>query len=283
MTRREARQLKKAARKNAVQTGARPSEKKYYYYENPAGIKIDPVYKRLNEATHLLIAGTTGAGKSVCLGGILRHIESNSTPASCKFILIDPKRTELKPFVVSHFAAGYTSESAEAVKLLDYVVNEIEKRFIILNNIGRRTWAGQRLIVVIDELADLMISPEKNQIKLKLQKILQIGRAAGVSVFAATQAPNRQIIPADLTLNFTDRVALRCVSPIESRQIVQIAGAEKLPKHGKAIYLNPDGISEINIPYVSDEDILQVTNYWRANPYKIMTARELEKIYNKAV
>ncbi len=240
-------------------------------YTTEANVPYWKIYRRLSDATHLLIAGTTGAGKSTVMGGIINTMLTLESPASVRYILIDPKRTELKPFKdVSDFCLGYTHDSKEALHFLRYVINEIEERYQLMDERNIRKWdvetCGPRLIVIIDELADLMISAEGKAIRAALQKILQIGRACAVSVWAATQAPSRQIIPAEVTLNFTDRVALRCVSAIESRQIVGVKGAEQLPKYGKGIYFSPDGLEEISLPYVGEDEIQARLDWWEKNP-----------------
>jgi len=228
----------------------------------PEGLRIIKEYKPLLSATHLLIAGTTGAGKSVCLNGFVYSILGKCSPNQAKLILIDPKRVELSAFKGLPHTLNYTNDGLETECILSDILDTIEDRYTTLSELSIKKWRGAKIYIIIDELADLLISPNGKAIKLLLQKILQIGRAAGVSVIACTQAPNRTIIPANLTLNFTDRIALRCISPVESRQIVQIAGAEKLPQYGKGIYLNPRGLETINIPMIQDDDIQDRVDYW---------------------
>lgn len=137
-------------------------------YKIEANIPYWTIYKTFSDATHLLIAGTTGAGKSTVLGGILNTLLTVYTPRHVGYILIDPKRTELKPFRdVSDFCVGYTTDSKQALKYLNSVIAEIENRYKMLDEMNLRKWdvekCGPRLIVIIDELADLMISPARKE------------------------------------------------------------------------------------------------------------------------
>lgn len=210
------------------------------------------LYKDLLNAPHVLIAGTTGSGKSVTIHGLMAELMQNRTPADAQIILIDPKRVELADYRKTQFCKAYTVDAAEAVDLLDDAITMIECRFDAMQAAGRKESAESDVYIIIDELADLMISNQARFIKIRLQKILQIGRAAKVHIIAATQAPNRKIIPAEIVLNFTHRIALRCLASIESRQIVNAAGAEKLPRYGKGLYLSPEGLQVVDIPVAPD-------------------------------
>ena len=216
------------------------------------------LYKDILEAPHTLVAGTTGSGKSVVLNGIIRELMETKTPADASLILIDPKRVELSQYRDTTFCKAYTHEAEKAIDYLDSAISEMEDRFAAMEQAGAVKTDKYHIYIVIDELADLMISEQSRQIRLKLQKILQLGRAAGIHIIAATQAPNRQIIPANLVLNFTNRIALRCLSSIESRQIVNVSGAELLPQYGKGLYLSPKGMKRVDIPLTPDNtDLIQ--------------------------
>lgn len=149
----------------------------------------------------------------------------------------------------------------------------MEARYKILDAHKLKAWDvkfGPRLVVFIDELADLMISDYRREIMRTIQRIVQLCRASGISLIAATQCPNRKTIPAEITLNFVNRIALRCISSIESRQIIQVAGAEKITEFGKAIMLSPKGISTIPVPYIDEAFIEARCDYWRRNPGKVV-------------
>lgn len=217
----------------------------------------------LLKSTHLLIGGTTGCGKSVLINDIVLALLNSATPDTAAFVLIDPKRVELSRYKRLPFTIRYAQEPFEVIRVLSDTVRVMENRYKWMEEHGLTTFSGGTIYIIIDELADLMISPNRIQIRLLLQKILQLGRAARVSVIAATQAPNRRIIPAELVLNFTDRIALRCLSPIESRQIIGMSGAENLPKYGTGLYLNSEGVRTVKITMATSEELQAKINYWK--------------------
>lgn len=225
------------------------------------------MYEFLMNAPHILIGGTTGSGKSVLLNGIILELMRTYEESEARLYLIDPKSVELYPYTKTGFCERYVEDSEEVPSLLNEVIEEMESRRKEMRERGLKNYDGERVYLIIDELADLMISPEKNAIRVGLQKILQKGRACGIHVIAATQAPNREVIPASIVLNFTDRIALRCLSAIESRQLINVGGAESLPRYGKGLYYSPEGIKVIDIPMVEDEEIA-----------KTITAREVKVI-----
>lgn len=238
------------------------------------------MYEYLMNAPHILIGGTTGSGKSVLLNGIICELMESSTASKTRLYLIDPKRVELYPYSKTEYCAGYSEEADEVPALLDTLIDTINERFEDMRNEGLKEYGGTRIYVVIDELADLMISDNAKEIRTKLQKILQIGRAAGVHIIAATQAPNREVIPASLVLNFTDRIALRCLSSIESRQLINFAGAEKITGFGTALYLSSKGLDTIEIPYVSSEDIKKVCDKYAVKTIEWEDKQESEENVN---
>ena len=218
----------------------------------------DIAYKNLiPESGHLLIAGTTGAGKSVVINGIIQAIFATDPTAS--FILIDPKKVELFPWTKSKQVNVYANTPEQIIRAMKIINNVMLNRYSAMEKAGQRKSTSGNIYVIIDELADIILTSKREFLPL-LQRVLQLGRAANIKVIAATQAPNRKVIPAELTLNFTDRLALRCISAIESRQIITIPGAEKLPKHGVGLLLNPDGIKQVILPYVNDLEILDTIN-----------------------
>lgn len=208
------------------------------------------IYEQIISAPHTLIAGTTGSGKSTLMNGIIKEFMNTNA----YMILLDPKSVELSLYKDCDKTIGYADKVDDIVYTLECIAETMEERYSDMKDKRIRFTDEEEIYVFIDELADLMISARKKEFLNTLQRILQKGRAAGIHVIAATQTPARKIIPAELVVNFTDRVALRCVSPIESRQIIDKTGAEKLPKHGKAIYRNGDGYREMTIPYISTEE-----------------------------
>jgi len=214
---------------------------------------------------HLLIGGTTGSGKSVMLNNLLYSYIAVYPPSN-KFIFIDLKRVELANWKQTPFCYMYCDTAIKSLEALQHVSSIIDDRYKIMQDKGlKKYYDSFNLYVVIDELADLMISELKIPIKRELQHILQIGRASNVHIIACTQAPNRKIIPAELVLNFTNRVALRCLSAIESRQIINQSGAEKLEYNGQCLYLDPRNkeIKLLEIPYITEDEISERLQFYQ--------------------
>lgn len=216
------------------------------------------------EASHVLIGGTTGSGKSVFIDEYIYSALGRFTPEQLNLVLIDPKRVSLFKYKNLPHAIAYETENDRIIAALDNVIKEMEKRYNYMQSTGAVKYSGAYIVVVIDELADLMVTC-KNAIMPRLQRIAQLGRAARIKLLAATQAPNRKVIPAELAVNFTGRVALRCLSAIESKQIIGKAGAENLPQHGKAIYLHSNGrYYDADIIKVSDYEIENRIRFWES-------------------
>jgi len=207
------------------------------------------VCEPLLNTAHTLIAGTTGSGKSVLLNDCIVSLIDMER----YMYMIDLKRVELGMYRRSDYCVGYTTEPGDVCPMLDNVLYIMETRYKNMETHGLRKYARFDIYVVIDELADLASHPGVLE---RLIRIGRLGRASGIHLLCATQAPSRKVIPADLMLNFTCCVALRCRSTIESRQILGIADAEKLPLHGKGYRWDDKGIEMIDIPYTSDEDIM---------------------------
>lgn len=211
--------------------------------------------------THVLIAGVTGSGKSVLLNDIIYSALALYTPSQAKFCFIDTKRVELVQYKNLPHCDRYATELSEVSDLLQDALYTIDERYIQMSNDGLRRYRGADIYIVIDELADLLTVDKKTFFPM-LQRIAQIGRAAGFHLIACTQAPNRRVIPAELSINFTDKIALRCDSPIESRQIIGMTGAEQLPLYGQAIYKSPKGLKVIDVPFLTDEQITERCRIW---------------------
>lgn len=222
-----------------------------------------PEYAEILKSPHTLVAGRTGCGKSVFMHSLIYELMGTYTPKQAGLILIDPKRVELVDYKNTPFCLAYSDENKLSADILEEVCELIEDRYATMQETGVKNWNGGKVYIVIDELADLLIDSEVGRrVKRLLQKILQIGRASGVSIIAATQCPSRKILPAELTLNFTARLALKCNSAIESRQAVNVKGAEMLPNHGKALYLGNNGLQEIEIPLLPSAALDKRISFW---------------------
>lgn len=218
-------------------------------------------------AEHTLIAGATGCGKSTFLRSVLQAFLTKYSPATGKLVLIDPKE-DFRPYKNLPHTIAYASESEDAVAALEMVVAEMKTRYSAMGDSDEEDWSGSQMFVVIEELADLLCSPEKTEIKLLIQRLTQKGRAAGIHVIACTQSPSRKTIPAEITLNFTARIGLSCETPIESKQIVGMPGCEMLPDHGVAIYKYKRSVLQVKLPYVTKADIRPLIDYWMSDECK---------------
>lgn len=223
-------------------------------------------------AEHTLIAGATGCGKSTFLHSIIAAALVQHSPAAVRFIFIDPKAVELARYAKLPHTLTYTNTEAGALEALEQAQGIMEARYQVLMKAGKEEWTqedGATVYVIIEELADLMSCPLRKQIQVAIQRLTQKGRAAGVHIIAATQAPSRKIIPAEITLNFTARFALACESAIESKQIIGIAGAEALPDHGEVIYKYRRNIGRYTVPFMKKSEVMELVNYWTSKACRI--------------
>lgn len=211
----------------------------------------------LAQATHLLIAGTTGSGKSVLINGIIYTLINAYTPQQIDLILIDPKKIELAKYKDLPHCRHYANTTTDIIDTLKQVCGIMDSTYSKMSASGTTSCYFKPIYIIVDELADLMTTSKKECAPL-LQRIAQLGRAANIHLFCATQAPNRKVLPPELVLNFTHRVALRCLSPIESRQIIGVKGAEDLPMYGTGIYQSPNYRTHvyIDIPYIPNSTII---------------------------
>lgn len=219
------------------------------------------LYRNMAEQPHLLIAGATGSGKSVVINGIIHAILANHSPATNRLILIDPKRVELVQYKRLPHTLMYASEPGEPGRALQCAVQVIEERYSQMQKQGKRKYEGSDVHVIIDEMADLMLTDRK-VIQPILQRICQIGRAAKVHVIAATQCPLAVVIPTAIKVNFDSRVALRTRSGQDSRNILGQTGCENLPRYGQGYYMTPEGLQRYTLPMIPDAMIEDLIAYW---------------------
>lgn len=234
--------------------------KKRRTYTTPAGVVYD-LYQDMLHQPHLLIAGATGSGKSVVINGML-HTALYHSPAAVKFILLDPKRVELARYRYLPHTLHYASEPADLIEALKYAMQLTDSRYKEMQRAGVLKYAGSQVYVVIDELADLLTTNRKEAAPL-IQRLCQVGRAAGVHVIAATQCPISAVIPTPIKVNFDARVALRTRSRQDSRNILDFPGCETLPRYGQGYYLTPEGLNLYNIPMIQEEEAARILKFWR--------------------
>ncbi len=231
------------------------------------------LYESFLSQPHLLIAGATGSGKSVLINDFITYILKTRTPEQTRLILIDPKKVELIKYVNSPHTIKYADENTNIINLLDLLIDEMMKRYKCLQSTNEVKWLGAHIYVFIDELADLLTTNKKSVLP-KLQRLAQLGRAAGIHLIMATQRPTKDILSGQLKVNLDSRIALRVATPQDSRNIIDISGAELLPRYGRALYKSPEYIIPIliNISYVGDDElksvIAQVNAYYKMKGLK---------------
>lgn len=223
---------------------------------------MDIFYTLLSQI-HVLIGGRTGAGKSVLIAGIL-YTAMISDPRRLRLVLIDPKRVELSTFRNAPHVDLYASEPLEMLRALQTCENIMDLRYQTMQAMGEKCSREPPIYIVIDELADLLDVCGKPAMR-SLKRLLQLGRAAGIHVIAATQHISRATLPAALQVNFPAIVALPQRSGIESRQMIGTRGAESLDI-GEAYIITPETRQprRVHIPRVSDADILDSLHLWDA-------------------
>ena len=237
-------------------------------YRTPSGQVYTP-FLRLAERPHLLIAGATGSGKSVALNGIIHSILMKHSPFNAQFVLIDPKKVELVEYASLPHCARYASDHPEIVRALQWAVDETNRRFTAMQAAGIKEYDGGHLYVVIDELADLMVSIKKETLPL-LQRLAQIGRAARVHVIACTQNVLAVTIPTVLKCNFSTILGLRTCNAQQSRFLISATGCEMLPdpkREGKGYGFIRDGadLEKILIYKYPEAETSAVINWWTSS------------------
>ncbi len=233
-----------------------------------------PIISDLTSMPHLLIAGTTGSGKSVCINTIILSLLYKHTPENCKFILIDPKMLELSTYEgIPHLLCPVITEAKRAASVLGWVVKEMESRYRLMTKVGVRNIDGYNtkhklampyIVVIVDEMSDLMLVAGK-EIEGYIQKLSQMARAAGIHIIMATQRPSVDVITGTIKANFPTRISFQVTSKIDSRTILGEQGAEQLLGKGDMLFMSSaNRIVRIHAPYVSENEIEKINNYLRS-------------------
>lgn len=243
-----------------------------------------PVVADLAKMPHLLIAGATGSGKSVCLNGIILALLLQYSPDDLQLVLIDPKKVEMTPYDgVPHLLSPVITEMEQVVPSLRWVVKEMERRYRVFAAKGFRNIEGFNkaspekrggfamtyIVVVVDELADLMMTAS-DEVERILCRLAQLARATGIHLVIATQRPSVDVVTGLIKANFPTRIAFAVTSQVDSRTILDQMGAEKLVGRGDALYLAADSAKPLRLQgaYTSDAEIRAVVEYWKsARPF----------------
>lgn len=244
----------------------------------------NPQYCEINKTPHLLVAGATGSGKSVCINSMITSILMRAKPDEVKLILIDPKKVELSIYNgVPHLLAPVVTDARKANVVLKNVVKEMERRYDLFEETGNKNIAGYNLylekknknlpeeeqahklpymVVIIDELADLMLVAAK-EVEDSIMRITQMARAAGIHLIVATQRPSTDVITGVVKANIPSRIAFTVSSQIDSRTIIDMAGAEKLLGKGDMLFLPQGENAPIRIQgtFIDDDEIKNVVDY----------------------
>lgn len=236
-----------------------------------------PVVADLVKLPHLLLAGTTGSGKSVAVQNMLMTLLCSRTPDLVKLILIDPKRLELSVYQdIGHLLFPVITEAKQALAVLNWALGIMEDRYSILAEAGVKNCLEYHslsednrydmpfIVIVIDELADLMMTAGKD-LEIALVRLAQMARASGIHLITATQRPSVDVVTGLIKVNFPSRLACKVASKTDSRTILDTGGAEKLLGRGDMLFLNSNGVLQrIHGAYVSSQEIEQVADAIRS-------------------
>lgn len=226
---------------------------------------------------HLLIAGTTGSGKSVIINNIIYTLLYKS-PKEVKLILIDPKKVELILYKDLPHTLAYASEQADIIQTIRDAVTLMEQRYRTMQKQRVKKSRESDLFIIIDEYADL-ITTSKKDTECLICRLAQLGRAARVHLIIATQRPTRDIITGQVKVNIDSRLALRVPTAQDSRNIINIKGAENLAKYGQGYYLTPDTLTPqlVDISYIPETELANRVKWWTTQTNKLFN-----KLYKKA-
>ncbi|MDN5602141.1 MAG: DNA translocase FtsK, partial [Staphylococcus equorum] len=245
-------------------------------------ISGDPITVELNKMPHLLVAGSTGSGKSVCINGIITSILLNAKPHEVKLMLIDPKMVELNVYNgIPHLLIPVVTNPHKASQALEKVVAEMERRYDLFQHSSTRNIEGYNeaikrqnkeleekkselpyIVVIVDELADLMMVAGKD-VENAIQRITQMARAAGIHLIIATQRPSVDVITGIIKNNIPSRIAFAVSSQIDSRTIIDSGGADKLLGKGDMLYVANGGSTRTRVQgaFLSDQEVQDIVNY----------------------
>ena len=265
-------------------------------------ISGNPVKINLKDAPHLLIAGATGSGKSVCLNSLICSLVYKFSPDVLRFIMVDPKMVELKVYNgIPHLLTDVITKPKESIIILKYLVAEMDKRYTMLDRVGARDIdkynekEGKRMkeglprlpyiVVIIDEFADLMMVVSK-EIEDLIARLAQKARAVGIHLILATQRPSVDVITGIIKANFPTRIAFQVASKIDSRTILDTIGAEKLLGKGDMLLSlgTKPGLTRIQGAFISEEEVEKIIDFIILNNrFEDIEYVDLKQIVNEMI
>ncbi|MBT4349621.1 DNA translocase FtsK [bacterium] len=232
-----------------------------------------PLMANLAKMPHLLIAGATGSGKSVCINNVITSLIYQNSPDELKFIMVDPKRVELAAYNdIPHLLTPVVHETDKTINALRWAVKEMDDRYKLLQAAGKKNIESYNksvivnkipyIVIIIDELADLMQTAAK-EVEAAIIRLAQMARAIGIHLVLATQRPSTNVITGLIKANITSRIAFSVASNIDSRTIIDSAGAEKLLGNGDMLFVTAESShpKRIQGAFISEEEINSVTDY----------------------
>jgi S-DNA-T family DNA segregation ATPase FtsK/SpoIIIE len=238
-----------------------------------------PVIADLATMPHLLIAGATGSGKTVCVNTIITTILYNATPDEVKFIMIDPKRVELAVFNdLPHLLSPVVTDAKKVASTLDWVVGEMDSRYELFAKSGVRNIALYNekfakdpkgglpyIVIIIDELADLMMVAQAD-VEGAITRLAQLSRAVGIHIIIATQRPSVDVITGVIKANFPARISFKVASKVDSRTVMDMNGADKLLGRGDMLFIEPGASRPVRAQcsLISDKEIERITSFIKA-------------------
>lgn len=240
----------------------------------------EPLVSDLGEMPHLLIAGTTGSGKTVCINALITSLLYRATPDELRLILVDPKMVELAPFNgLPHLIVPVITDANQAISALEWAVEEMESRYKLLAEAGVRNIEMFNLkreeeknlpeqlpyiVIIIDELADIMLVASK-EIESSIARLAQLSRAVGIHMILATQRPSVDVITGVIKANFPSRISFKVASKVDSRTVLDMNGADKLLGKGDMLFIPPGSSKPVRAQgsFISDEEIEKIVSFIR--------------------
>ncbi len=241
-------------------------------------VKGQPIISDMTRMPHLLIAGATGAGKSVCINSIITCLLLTNSPDNLRFLMVDPKMVELSVYNgIPHLLSPVITEVDKAAGVLFWAVKEMERRYSLCSKVGARDLVRYNeylvkrnektlpyIVVIIDEMADLMMAAPE-EVEKHICRLAQMARAVGIHLIIATQRPSVNVITGLIKANFPSRIAFAVTSQIDSRVILDVPGAERLLGRGDMLFMAPDAgkLERLQGTFLDDEEINRIVRYWK--------------------